>query len=230
MQDDEGAARDRMRELATAGDYAGALAEYARLELVLPVPPSRETRRLLERIRREAPPPLGTGLELAELDGDHSPAEAAQLTGGEHDAFGNDDLGLTWADHERRVVLRQGARLIASAGLIIAPVEVADTRFDVVGFGDVIVHPRRRGEGLARRVMEAALECAAALGPERGLLFCRPDRAGIYRKLGFRELDDRVDVAQPDGRRTLPLDALWRPLAPEATWPEGPIHVVGYPF
>ena len=57
----EDAARDRMRELAAAGDYAGALSEYARLEHVLPAPPSRETRRLLEEIRRQAPPPLGTG-------------------------------------------------------------------------------------------------------------------------------------------------------------------------
>ena len=47
--------------LAAAGDYAGALSEYVRLEAELPVPPSRETRRLLEEIRRQAPPPLGTG-------------------------------------------------------------------------------------------------------------------------------------------------------------------------
>jgi hypothetical protein len=32
---DEAAARDRMRLLADAGDYAGALAEYAGLELRL---------------------------------------------------------------------------------------------------------------------------------------------------------------------------------------------------
>ena len=57
----EDAARERMRELAAAGDYAGALSEYARLEHELPAPPSRETRRLLEEIRRQAPPPLGTG-------------------------------------------------------------------------------------------------------------------------------------------------------------------------
>jgi DNA-binding SARP family transcriptional activator len=56
----EDAARERMRELAAAGDYAGALSEYVRLEAELPVPPSRETRRLLEEIRRQAPPPLGT--------------------------------------------------------------------------------------------------------------------------------------------------------------------------
>lgn len=64
MRDDpeaEDKARARMTELAAAGDYAGALSEYARLEAELPVPPSPETRRLLDEIRRQAPPPLGTG-------------------------------------------------------------------------------------------------------------------------------------------------------------------------
>jgi DNA-binding SARP family transcriptional activator len=62
---DEEAARERMRELAQAGDYAGAISEYAALEgrlaAELRVAPSRETRRLLDEIRRDAPPPLGTG-------------------------------------------------------------------------------------------------------------------------------------------------------------------------
>lgn len=59
--DREEDARAGMRELAAAGDYAGALSEYVRLEAELEVEPSRETRRLLEQIRREAPPPLGRG-------------------------------------------------------------------------------------------------------------------------------------------------------------------------
>jgi DNA-binding SARP family transcriptional activator len=61
---DEAATRERMRELAQAGDYAGALSEYVELEARLAaakVAPSRETRRLLDEIRRDASPPLGTG-------------------------------------------------------------------------------------------------------------------------------------------------------------------------
>lgn len=65
---DEESARQRMRELAEEGDYAGALSEYvqleARLAAELNVAPSRETRRLLDEIRRSAPPPLGTGGRL----------------------------------------------------------------------------------------------------------------------------------------------------------------------
>jgi DNA-binding SARP family transcriptional activator len=62
---DESAVRERMRRLAGAGDYAGALSEYAsletRLQAELQVTPERETRRLLDELRRHAPPPLGAG-------------------------------------------------------------------------------------------------------------------------------------------------------------------------
>jgi DNA-binding SARP family transcriptional activator len=62
---DEAAVRERMRRLADAGDYAGALSEYAsletRLHAELQVTPERETQRLLDELRRHAPPPLGQG-------------------------------------------------------------------------------------------------------------------------------------------------------------------------
>jgi DNA-binding SARP family transcriptional activator len=62
---DEAETRERMRALAQAGDYAGALSAYVELEgrlaAELKVKPEPETRRLLEEIRRDAPPPLGTG-------------------------------------------------------------------------------------------------------------------------------------------------------------------------
>ena len=61
--DPEHEAREKMRELAAAGDLAGAIGEYARLEHRLRadfgVEPSRETKRLLDELRASAPPPLG---------------------------------------------------------------------------------------------------------------------------------------------------------------------------
>ena len=170
-------------------------------------------------------------LELVELEGDHTEPERAELHDGEENAFESIHLGIAWEDHERRLVIRDDGRLIACAGLIVAPVEVAGETFDVVGFGGVIVTRTRRGQGLARRVMEAAIARAAELGPERGLLFCRPDRAGLYAGLGFVKLDVPVDVGQLDGKRAaMPLDTMWRPLQPGATWPDGPVSVPGLPF
>jgi DNA-binding SARP family transcriptional activator len=60
---DEEATRARMRELAEQGDLAGAIGEYARLEhqvrAEFGAAPERETRRLLDELRAQAPPPLG---------------------------------------------------------------------------------------------------------------------------------------------------------------------------
>jgi len=60
---DEVVTRARMRELAEQGDLAGAIGEYARLEhqvrAEFGVEPERETRRLLDELRTQAPPPLG---------------------------------------------------------------------------------------------------------------------------------------------------------------------------
>jgi predicted N-acetyltransferase YhbS len=233
---DEAVTRERMRALADAGDYAAALAEYAGLELQLAadpgVKPERETRRLFDELRRHAPPPLGAGrLRLVELEGDHTDAERAELHDGEVNAFESLDLGLVWRDHDRRIVIVDRGRMIACSGLVVAPVQAGEETFDVVGFGGVIVTHTRRAEGLARKVLEAAIERASTLGPTRGLLFCRPDRAGLYARLGFEHVRAPVNVGQPSKQRAdLPLDTLWRPLRSGATWPDGDVVVPGLPF
>ena len=213
---DEDAIEARMRELAARGDYAGALSEYVALEVHPDARPSPPTRRLLDQIRRFAPPPLGTGqLQLAEREGDHSEAERAELHDGEENAFESIHLGMYWEDHERRLVVLDQGRLIACAGLIVADVTVDERTFAVVGFGGVIVTHTRRGEGLARFVMEAAIARAAQLGPDRGLLFCRPDRAGLYSKLGFRKVEAPVNVGNAttsaETCRWTRCGARWRP-------------------
>ncbi len=233
---DEAAVRERMRALADAGDYAAALAEYAGLELQLAaelsVKPERETRRLFDELRRHAPPPLGAGrLRLVELEGDHTDLERAELHDGEENAFESVHLGLAWEDHERRIVIMDRGRMIACASLIVAAVRAGEEHFDVVGFGGVIVTHARRGEGLARTVMEAAIKRASTLGPTRGLLFCRPDRAGLYARLGFEHVRAPVNVGQPSQQRAdMPLDTMWRPLRDGATWPDGDVVVPGLPF
>lgn len=170
-------------------------------------------------------------LELVELEGDHSEAERAELHAGERDPYESLHLAISWEHHERRIAIRDDGRTIASVGLIVAPVVVAGETFEVVGFGGVIVTRSRRGEGLARRAMEAAIARAAELGPAFGLLFCRPDRAGLYAKLGFVDVDARVEVGQPGGARVdMPLRTMWRPLRVGAVWPEGAVSLPGLPF
>jgi predicted N-acetyltransferase YhbS len=157
-------------------------------------------------------------------------AQRAQLEGDEHDPFDAAGVPLQFRAKERHVGLAQDGRLVASTGLTDAEVEVGGVRFEVVGIGGVFVARPRRGEGLARRVLEEALARAQAAGPSFALLFCHADRAGLYERLGFRALDDPVTVGQPGGFEPMALLAMWRPLAPEAVWPPGPVTVYGLPF
>lgn len=119
---------------------------------------------------------------------------------------------------------------MACAGITVAEAQVNVERFQVLGIGGVIVRAPFRGRGLARRVVEAALETGRALGPPFALLFCLEDRAGLYRRLGFTEVDGDVLVSQATGYEVMPLRTMWRALGPDAAWPEGQLVLHSLPF
>ena len=152
-------------------------------------------------------------LELVELDGDHSDSRARRAPRRRGERVREHPPRHRWEDHERRLVIRDDGRLIACAGLIVAPVEVAGERFDVVGFGGVIVTRTRRGQGLARRVMEAAIAARgrARPGARAALLPPRPRRPLLEARL--RQGRRPVEVGQPTQARR---DAAGHDVAPAA--------------
>jgi predicted GNAT family N-acyltransferase len=173
-------------------------------------------------------------MELVEF-GRLTAARRAELEGEESDPFEVSGVTLQFRPKERHVALQDDdGRLIASAGMVLVEVEVADRRFPVIGLGGVIVNAGHRGRGLARRVVEAALvragECSPARPPDFALLFCLPDRVGLYLRLGFAEISDEVQVNQPEGFVPMPLRAMWRALRDGASWPEGPVFLQSLPF
>jgi predicted N-acetyltransferase YhbS len=154
------------------------------------------------------------------------------LEGDEIDPFGGAGSTMHYRSKERHVGL-QGAdgRLVAQTGMVVTEVEVAGTVFPVVGLGGVIVRAEHRGRGLAREALEAALADATGLGPTFALLFCLPDRAGLYLRLGFSEVNDPVVVMQPDRRYVaMPDPTMWRSLDGTSVWPDGAVTVRGLPF
>jgi GNAT superfamily N-acetyltransferase len=165
-------------------------------------------------------------IELAEL----TELERAQLEGDEDDPFEHARAPLHFRPKEGRLGLLDGDRLVAAAGWVPAEVEVAGARFPVLGVGGVIVNADYRGRGLARRAVEAVLERSAGGGLDLAMLFCLDDRAGLYRRLGFAEIDSPVTIEQPDGPVRMPLVAMWRALRPGAEWPAGPVALLGLPF
>jgi predicted GNAT family N-acyltransferase len=161
-----------------------------------------------------------------------SDQDRAQLEGDEPDPFDAAGIELTFRPKERHVGIRdETGRLIASAGFVLAEVEIdGGERFGVLGIGGVIVAAAQRGRGLARVVVEAALGEGARLGPEFALLFAHADRAGLYRKLGFAVLQSPLEVLQPRGRAVVPQLAMWRRLTANRDWPAGPAVLEGLPF
>jgi predicted N-acetyltransferase YhbS len=100
-------------------------------------------------------------MEVVDL-GPLTDEERAQLEGDEVDPFDGAGITLQYRRKDRHLVLRDDGRLVASAGLTDAEVEVAGQRFRVAGLGGVIVNADRRGQGLARRIVEVALNHAAS--------------------------------------------------------------------
>ena len=158
--------------------------------------------------------------------------QRAALEGGEEHPFGTEGIELLWRPKERHVMLRdEDGRLVASTGMLVVEVSVDEgVPFEVVGVGGVIVAPGHRGQGLARVVVEAALERAAGIGPHFAMLFCRDGVAGLYRKLGFELVERPVRVHQPTGSVVMPVNTMWRPLVDGATWPPGEVRLHGEPF
>jgi predicted N-acetyltransferase YhbS len=165
-------------------------------------------------------------MELVELPG-MTPEGRAELAAGEANPFGINDL--QWRESERYLALRDDGKLVAAAGLVVVTVE-AGSAFDVVGVGGVIVARPRRGQGLMRRVMEAAMARAEQLGPAFAMLFCSAANSRRYARFGFREITATVTAEQPDRIVTMGEVCMWRPLRADATWPSGPIRVRGLPF
>jgi GNAT superfamily N-acetyltransferase len=169
-------------------------------------------------------------VEIVEF-GPLTDAQRAELEAGEQNPFGTLGIELQWRPKHRHVMLRDDGHLLASTGLVTAQVSVAGgERIDVVGLGGVIVVPGHRGEGLARTIVEAALQRASQMTPALAILFCRDDVAGLYRKLGFALVEPPVHVLQPSGSAVIPQDTMWRALRDGAQWPAGPVLVHSLPF
>lgn len=172
--------------------------------------------------------PEPTLIEFGEL----TPQLRAELEGSEYDPYDMAGVYMDWQPKPRHVgLLDPQGQLIASTGLVIARIEVDGRGLDVLGLGGVIVARPHRGRGLARRVVGAALELGATLGPDIAMLFCREDRVGLYERLGFSEVPRPVRVTQRDGSQVvMPLVTMWRALEPRTILPRGLVRLLTLPF
>jgi predicted GNAT family N-acyltransferase len=175
---------------------------------------------------------MTSGLERVEL-GPLTESDWEELQAGEHEPFGPVGAKLAWRPKDRHIGLRDpGGRLVAVAGAVLADVEVESVgAFQVVGLGSLIVTRAARGTGLMSEVVDPLLRLAEGMGPERGMIFCRPELVALYARIGFIEITAPVWADQPPGRIEMPLSSMWRPLRDGVpAWPAGRVDVRGEPF
>lgn len=178
---------------------------------------------------------VGLGAEVGaavERLAQYGKPEQEEILGQDPDPYGVAHLGLSFLPKEIHFGVRAGGgRLVAHSGLRQVTLTVGGTDLEAMGVGGVCIAPDRRGQGLAGRVVTAALDHARGLGLRYALLFCRPQKTALYRGLGFREVAEAVTVEQPEGRLlVMPLRTMWAPLVQGVTWPEGPVRLRSLPF
>ncbi|MFC5666593.1 GNAT family N-acetyltransferase [Kitasatospora misakiensis] len=148
---------------------------------------------------------------------DYDPIE---IFGDEPDPSRIAEYGMVWRPKDIHFGIRaeRDGRLVAHAGLVVLPVSIGGRRAELIGLGAVAVAADLRGRGLARTVVDGALAHARGLGPRFAILFCRPDKAELYARLGWQPLTGPVEVDQPTGPAVMPLRTMWYPLHEGARW------------
>jgi len=140
-------------------------------------------------------------MELVELD-ELAEEDWSALIAGEKEPWGAEGAGLQWREKERFVALREDeGRIVAVAGAVLAEVSIAEeAAFQLVGLGGLIVTYAMRGRGLMAQLVDPLLALAGRMGPERAMIFCRPELVRLYERLGFLEILSPVWAEQPGGR------------------------------
>jgi GNAT superfamily N-acetyltransferase len=106
--------------------------------------------------------------------------------------------------HGRFVIARMGGQTVGTTGIHLLSPDVAELK-------RVFVRPSARGHGLARLMLEAAIEAARDLGANRLVLESHGEvmaaAVRMYRARGFQEIPDYTDLAaKVDGVIAMELD------------------------
>ncbi len=170
-------------------------------------------------------------MEFVELDA-FTERDWAEVVADERQPWGPDEAALEWRDKERHFALRaDDGRLLALAATVPVTVEIAGAgSLEAVGLGGVIVTRSQRGRGLMLEVVRPVLGLAEEMGPERAMLFFRPELVPVYGRLDFEEIAAPVWVEQARGPVEMPMRAMWRALRAGVTWPPGRVDLRGPPF
>ena len=104
--------------------------------------------------------------------------------------------------HHVRLVLRDD-RLVGHLGLTLRAIRINGTLTDVMLLGDVATDPDRRGQGIASRLLKAAIAEAQASPAKYFILM---GDAGLYAGHGFAPVKATIRYADLTGAKTGDVD------------------------
>ena len=115
--------------------------------------------------------------------------------------------------HHLRLFHRQGS-IIAHMALLLRSVQLGNRQITIAGLADVATHPAHRGQGIAARLLQAAIAEAKSSPADYLLLF---GTAKLYSSAGFNNIFNHIaKITTPDTPlMMLPLrDVPWPDTAP----------------
>jgi GNAT superfamily N-acetyltransferase len=159
------------------------------------------------------------------------PSQSVVLFGWDPDVFSSRELGLNWdSEADWHFLAYQDGALVGQLSLLIRTVECGGREVRVSGLGGLITLPHVRGQGVARRLMDASLDFSVKETDAEFILFFCPDTlVPFYQRLGYQEVLAPVVITQPSGPLSCPLHTFYRSLR-GAPWEEGTVVIRGLPW
>ncbi|HEX8747517.1 MAG TPA: GNAT family N-acetyltransferase [Pyrinomonadaceae bacterium] len=146
------------------------------------------------------------------------------------DIFGSSHLNLTWKPKDLHIFVDVEGSTVSHVGLLQHTVTVGDEPVKVCGVGGVVTILDAQGKGHASHAMRhAASLMREELGVDFGLLFCHGRLIPFYERLGWQKVKDAVEIEQPSGPITSPMNVLILPCGRER-WPAGPVKLNSLPW
>ena len=122
-----------------------------------------------------------------------------------------------------------GDAIVGHVSVVVREIRCGCVPVTVAGVQGLCVATRRRGTGLGRQLLTAAMDEASRRGIRFGLLFCVPELEAYYGSQGWSRLERPVTMLDEHGRRApLPAKniAMQIALAGEPL-PPGPLDLCG---
>lgn len=141
-----------------------------------------------------------------------SATEQQQLFKWGPDPFGVAHLKLEWRPKEQHLVLDQAGLPVSHVGLLRHDVHSGGRVVRLAGLGGVVTVPGSRGHGYASHLVRCAWRLAREeWSVQAGVLFCLPRLVPFYERLGWRVLEQPVEVEQSSGRILAPIPVMVYP-------------------